>query len=64
MDEEQAIKEFIEQSGLAENGIDQTSLDEWQDQCVRLALGIKEWVNGLELRLTSIEHRIDRLEEK
>ena len=40
------------------------SLDEWQDQCVRLALSIKEWANYLELRIASIEYRLDRLEDR
>jgi hypothetical protein len=60
----QAIKEFIASNGLNEDGIDQTSLEEWQDQCVRLVLGIKEWANHLELRIASIEYRLDRLEKR
>jgi hypothetical protein len=64
----QAIKEFIAANGLNDDGTDQTfnsvSLNELQDQCVRLAKGIKEWANHLELRIASIEYRLDRLEKK
>jgi len=64
----QDVKEFIASNGLNEDGIDQTfnsmSLDEWQDQCIRLAKGIKEWANHLELRIASIEYRLDRLEKR
>jgi sulfur carrier protein ThiS len=68
METEEKIKEFIERVGLNEDeGIadfNSMSLDEWQDQCVRLALGIKEWANRLELRILSIEYRLDRLEKR
>lgn len=66
--ESQDVKVFMELNGLNEDGTDQTfnsmSLDEWQDQCVRLAKGIKEWANHLELRIASIEYRLDRLEDR
>jgi hypothetical protein len=62
------IKEFIASNGLNDDGTGQTfnsmSLDEWQDQCVTLVLGIKEWANHLELRIASIEYRLDRLEKR
>jgi len=61
----QAIKEFIASNGLNEDGTNQTfnsmSLGEWQDQCVTLAKGIKDWANRLELRIASIEYRLDSL---
>lgn len=64
----QAVKEFIASNGLDDDGTDQTfnsmSLDEWQDQCIMLAKGIKEWANHLELRIASIEYRLDRLEDR
>ena len=63
----QAIKEFITSNGLNEDeagAFNSMSLDEWQDQCVRLAKGIKEWANHLELRILSIEYRLDRLEDR
>jgi hypothetical protein len=64
----QAIKEFIASSGLNEDGTDQTfnsiSPDEWQDQCIMLAKGVKGWANHLELRIASIEYRLDRLEDR
>lgn len=64
----QAIKEFIASNGLNGDGTDQTfnsiSLDEWQDQCITLAKGIKAWANRLELRVANIEYRLDRLEKR
>ena len=63
----QAIKEFIASNGLNEDeaeAFNSMSLDEWQDQCVRLALSIKEWANRLELRILSIEYRLGRLEKR
>jgi hypothetical protein len=52
------IERFIEQSGLRENGITQMSLEEWQDQCGQIALGIRNWVSKLELRLASMESSV------
>jgi len=44
--------------------VNSMSLGEWQDQYVRLAKGIKDWANRLELRIASIEYRLDRLEDR
>ena len=63
----QDVKEFIASNGLNEDeaeAFNSMSLDEWQDQCVRLAKGIKDWANRLELRIASIEYRLDRLEKR
>jgi hypothetical protein len=63
----QDVKVFMELNQLNEDeaeAFNSTSLDEWQDQCVRLAKGIKEWANHLELRIASIEYRLDRLEDR
>jgi hypothetical protein len=65
--ESQDVKVFMELNQLNEDeaeAFNSMSLDEWQDQCVRLAEGIKEWANHLELRLASIEYRLDRLEDR
>ena len=63
----QDIKVFMELNGLNEDeaeAFNSMSLDEWQDQCVRLTKGIKDWANRLELRILSIEYRLGRLEKR
>ena len=64
------IKEFIttneldkDESLYSESSFDRIPFDEWMDRCMELATGIKEWTIRLELRLASIERRLDRLED-
>jgi hypothetical protein len=71
MDTAQDIKTFLAQNELdkdeslyTESSFDRIPFDEWQDRCMGLAIGIREWTVRLELRLASIERRLATLEDR
>ena len=70
-DRQEDIRHFLAQNDLdkdeslySESSFDKIPFDEWQDRCMGLATGIKEWTVRLELRLASIERRLTTLENR
>ena len=70
-DRQEDIRHFIVSNGLdkdeslySESSFDRIPFDEWQDRCMGLAMGIRQWTVRLELRLASIERRLTTLEDR
>jgi len=57
------IKKFIASNGLALDALDERddALEAWQQECNVL---IRGFVNYVQDRFASIEHRLDRLEDR
>jgi hypothetical protein len=67
MDIPQDTKEFIRSNDLDKDeteGFDEISLEDWQDKCSQLVDGVWQYTKRIELRIASIEYRLDRLEER
>ena len=45
-------------------GFDEISLEDWQAKCSQLVNGVWQYTKRIELRLSSIEYRLDRLEKR
>jgi len=67
MDTPQDTKEFIRSNDLDKDeteGFDEISLEDWQAKCIQLVDGVWQYIERIELRLSSIEYRLDRLEKR
>jgi len=67
MDTPQDTKEFIRSNDLDKDeteGFDEMSLEDWQAKCSQLVDGVWQYIKRIELRLSSIEYRLDRLEKR
>ena len=71
LDRQEDIRHFVasndldkDESLFSESSFDRIPFDEWQDRCMGLAIGIREWTVGLELRLASLERRLTVLENR
>lgn len=72
LDRQGDIRHFLAQNDLDNDealdrdkeSFDRIPFDEWQDRCMGLAIGIREWTVRLELRLASIERRLTTLEDR
>jgi hypothetical protein len=67
MDTPQDTKKFIRSNDLDKDeteGFDEMSLEDWQAKCSQLVDGVWQYTKRIELRLSSIEYRLDRLEDR
>jgi hypothetical protein len=67
MDTAQDIKAFLTENELdvdETEGFDGMSLEDWQAKCSQLVNGVWQYAKRIELRLSSIEYRLNRLEDR
>jgi hypothetical protein len=67
MDTPQDTKDFIRSNDLDKDeteGFDEISLEDWQGKCSQFVDCVWQYTKRIELRLSSIEYRLNRLEKR